>query len=249
LQVISYVFSALAGLVVGSFLNVVIFRLPVGESLVRPPSHCPECEAPIRWYDNVPLASWTWLRGRCRRCGGRISVRYPLVEALTALSFTLAYWRFGLTWDVGIAWIFVALIIVVALIDYDHMIIPNRITIPGSLVCLAASISLHPRDWWVYLAAAGGAALFCFLLAVVFQGMGGGDVTMALLVGSALGRRTVVAFFLAFLTGSLAGLYLVAVKKRSRKAKVPFGPFLAVGSYVALFAGDVILDSYLGLWN
>jgi prepilin signal peptidase PulO-like enzyme (type II secretory pathway) len=165
------------------------------------------------------------------------------------MSFALAVWRYGVGWELAIAWIFVALLIVVALIDYDHMIIPSKITIPGALICLGASIALHPERWWVYLAAAGGGALFCFLLAVLFQGMGGGDVTMALLVGSVLGRRTVLAFFVAFFVGSIVGLYLILVKKRSRKAKVPFGPFLALGSYVALFAGDVILDAYLRMWN
>jgi prepilin signal peptidase PulO-like enzyme (type II secretory pathway) len=158
-------------------------------------------------------------------------------------------WRYGIDWELAIAWVFVALMIVVALIDYDHMIIPSKITIPGALVCLGGSIALNPESWWVYLAAAGGGALFCFLLAVLLQGMGGGDVTMALLVGSVLGRRTVLAFFVAFLVGSIVGLYLILVKKRSRKAKVPFGPFLALGSYVALFAGDVILDAYLTMWN
>ncbi len=245
-----YVFSVLFGLIIGSFLNVVVYRLPRHESLVKPGSHCPSCGSTIRWYDNIPLVSWLVLRGRCRDCRGRISVRYPLVEGLTGLSFGLAMWRFGVSWELALAFVFLAVLIVIALIDYDHMIIPSVVTLPAAAVGLGGSIALRPEKWWAYLAAAGGGALFCLLLALFWPGggMGGGDVTMALAVGSFLGASTIVAFFLAFLVGTVVALYLLAVLKRSRKTKVPFGPFLALGSYVALFAGEPLLTTYLNLW-
>ena len=245
-----YVFSVLFGLIIGSFLNVVVHRLPRHESLVRPGSHCPSCDAPILWRDNIPLLGWIVLRGRCRDCRGRISSRYPLVEGLTGLSFGLALWRFGMNWELALAFLFVSVLVVVALIDYDHMVIPSVVTYPAAALGLGGSIALRPGDWWVYLAAAGGGALFCLLLALFWPGggMGGGDVTMALVVGAFLGASTIVAFFLAFFVGTVIALYLLVVLKRSRKTKVPFGPFLAFGSYVALFAGAPLLRAYLDIW-
>ena len=252
MQALIYTFSVLLGLVVGSFLNVVIYRMPRGLSLVRPGSQCPECKTPIRWYDNVPLLSWISLKGRCRKCDNPISVRYPLVEGFTGLSFGFAMWRFGLSWHVGLAWFFIAVLICLALIDLDHMIIPSRITLPGAAIGLAASIALQPDKWWVYLAAAAGGALFCFLLAVGWPGggMGGGDVTMALFIGAVLGAPAIfVAFFLAFLTGTVFGLYIIATHKGSRKTRIPFGPFLSFGAYIALFAGESLIDGYMNLFR
>jgi leader peptidase (prepilin peptidase)/N-methyltransferase len=250
-QAVPYVFSVLFGLVIGSFLNVVIYRLPRHESLVRPGSHCPACGRAIRWYDNVPVVSWLLLMGKCRDCKGGISLRYPLVEGFTAASFGLVLWRFGLSWPLPVSWFFVAALIAIALIDYDHMIIPSTITLPGAALGVATSIALQPQRWWVYLAAAFGGALFCFLLAMLWPGggMGGGDVTMALFAGAFLGAKVLVGFFLAFLLGSMVGVYILLVLKRSRKTKVPFGPFLAVGCYVSLFAGSTILDAYMSLWR
>ncbi len=248
---VQYVFAVLFGLVIGSFLNVVVHRVPRQESLVKPGSHCPACDTGIRWYDNIPLVSWVVLRGRCRDCGGRISPRYPLVEGFTGGSFGLAMWRFELSWALPLALVFIAVLIVVALIDFDHMVIPSIITLPAAAVGLGASIGLAPHRWWVFLAAAGGGALFCFLLAVLWPGggMGGGDVTMALVAGAFLGAAVIVAFFVAFLVGTVVALYLLLILKRSRKSKVPFGPFLALGSYLALFAGDALLSGYLNLWR
>ncbi len=162
----------------------------------------------------------------------------------------MAMWRFGVSWELALAFVFLAVLIVIALIDYDHMIIPSVVTLPAAAVGLGGSIALRPEKWWAYLAAAGGGALFCLLLALFWPGggMGGGDVTMALAVGSFLGASTIVAFFLAFLVGTVVALYLLAVLKRSRKTKVPFGPFLALGSCVALFAGEPLLTTYQNLW-
>jgi leader peptidase (prepilin peptidase)/N-methyltransferase len=250
---ILYVFSVLFGLVIGSFLNVVIYRVPRHESLLRPGSHCPGCDAAIRWYDNIPLVSWIVLRGRCRSCKNRISIRYPLVEGFTGASFGLAAWRFGLDWPVLLAWFVIAIVLCLALIDLDHMILPSVITLPAAAIGLGASVALHPEKWWWYLASAAGAAAFCFILAIGWPGgagMGGGDVTMALFVGSVLGFPAVlVGFFFAVLLGFLVGMYMLVVQKKSRKTQVPFGPFLSIGTYVAFFAGETILTGWLGLFS
>lgn len=245
-----FVFSGLLGLVIGSFLNVAIYRLPRHESLVRPGSHCPRCGAGIRWYDNIPLVGWLVLRGRCRTCRAAISLRYPLVEAITAIAFVLAMWRFGLSWQLLVAWAFIAALVVVAFVDYDHMIIPNRIVLPGAVLGLIASVALHPQRWWVYVAGSLGAALFMFALALLWPGgMGPGDVKMALFMGAVLGANVLVAMFAAFLFGSLAGMYMVLVQKRSRKARIPFGPYLALGAVLAVFLGETILTNYQNLYS
>jgi leader peptidase (prepilin peptidase)/N-methyltransferase len=250
---ILYVFSIVFGLIIGSFLNVVIYRVPRHESLVHPASHCPGCDTAIRWYDNIPLVSWIALRGKCRACGNRISVRYPLVEGFTGASYGLAAWRFGLDWPILLAWFVVAIVVCVALIDFDYMIIPGLITLPAAAIGLGASIAMHPQKWWLYLVSAAGAAAFCFVVAVAWPGgagMGGGDVTMALFVGSVLGFPVVlVGFFLAFLLGFLFALYVLFVQRKSRKTQVPFGPFLGIGTYVGFFAGEVILNGWLNLFS
>jgi leader peptidase (prepilin peptidase)/N-methyltransferase len=245
-----YFVSLLLGLVVGSFLNVVIYRLPRHESIVRPGSRCPGCGVGIRYYDNVPVISWVLLRGRCRACGARISIRYPLVEGITGVAFVLAMWRLGLEWPLVVAWAFIAAMVAVAFIDHDHMIIPDRIVLPGAVVGLLASVAIHPQRWWVYVAGSLGAGAFMFLLAMVWPGgMGPGDIKMALFMGAVLGANVVVALFAAFLLGSLAGVYMLTIQKRSRKEKIPFGPYLALGSVLATLAGESLLNSYLRVYN
>jgi len=245
-----YAVSFLLGLVLGSFLNVVIYRLPRRESLVRPGSHCPGCGAPISWFDNVPVVSWLALRGRCRACGVRIPVRYPLVEGITGVAFALAFWRFGLSWPLLVAWAFIAAMVAVAFIDFDHMIIPNKIVLPGALIGLVASVAIHPQSWWMYVAGSLGAAGFLFALAMLWPGgMGPGDIKMALFMGAVLGVHVIIALFAAFLLGSAGGVYLMAVQKRSRKTKIPFGPYLALGAVVGVFIGETVLQSYLSIYS
>lgn len=241
----------LLGLAIGSFLNVVIYRLPRHESLVRPASHCPGCGAAIRWYDNVPLVSWLVLRGRCRDCRTRISPRYLIVEFITGALYALAMWRLGLSWPLLVALAFIAALVAIAFIDLDLMVIPNAIVVPGAVIGLAASLVLDPERWWVYLAAGFGAAAFCFALAMFWPGggMGFGDVKMALFVGFVLGVNVLVAFFTAFLVGSIVGIAVILKKRGDRKTKLPFGPFLTVGSLLALFLGEVIITWYQGLYG
>lgn len=250
MQAYFYVLSLLFGLVVGSFLNVVIYRIPIHESLVRPGSHCPGCDTPIRWYDNVPLVSWVALRGRCRSCHARISYRYPVIEAMTAIAFVLAMWRFDVSWPLLVAWAFIAAMIAIAFIDYDHMIIPNQIVLPGAVIGLAASVAIQPERWWVYLAASAGAAAFMFALVMLWPGgMGPGDVKMALFMGAVLGSKVIVALFAAFFFGSVAGVFMMLVLKRSRKTRIPFGPYLAIGSVLALFVGEQLVLAYMSLFD
>ena len=250
MQYYFYAVSAALGLVVGSFLNVVICRLPHHESIVRPGSRCPGCGAAIKPYDNIPVFSWLVLRGRCRACGTRISVRYPMVEAITAGAFVLAYWRIGLDWPLMVAWAFIGALVAVAFIDFDHMIIPNRIVLPGAVVGLIAAVALQPERWWVYLVGSLGAGAFMFALVMVWPGgMGPGDIKMALFMGAVLGSQVVIALFAAFFIGSLAGMFMLLVQKRSRKEKIPFGPYLALGGVLAILVGESLLHSYLSIYR
>ena len=239
----------LLGLVVGSFLNVVIYRLPRGESLARPGSHCPVCGNAVRWYDNVPVLSFVWLRGRCRDCGTGISLRYPLVEALTGGLFLGAFLVYGSQWRTLEIVVFFAALVAVTFIDIDHRIIPDKIVLPGAAAGIVASVLLAPERWWHYVVAGLGAAGFLFALGMLWPGgMGFGDVKLALLMGVVLGAGVIVALFVSFLAGGLIGgaLLIGGVKKRSDK--IPFGPYLSLGAVVAALSGEAILDWYLRLF-
>ena len=239
--------AALGGLLVGSFLNVVIARLPEGESLMHPGSRCPHCGHPVRPYDNVPVLSWLWLRGRCRDCGEPISARYPLVEALTGVLCALVVVAKGADED---AWLGIALVLTlvpVTFIDLDHRIIPNRIVGPSAVVALVilalTDVDALP-DHLIAAAAAGG---FFLLAALAYpRGMGMGDVKLAALLGLYLGSSVAPALLAAMLSGTLVGGAIIARKgvAEGRKTAVPFGPFLALGALVGLFAGPDIVDWY-----
>ncbi len=248
---------ALLGLVVGSFLNVVIYRVPRGESVVRPRSRCPGCGTEIAARDNIPVLSWLVLRGRCRHCGEAISVRYPVVELLTAVVFGLFAWQFrdavaalpAFLWLAGVG-------IALAAIDIDTKRLPNALTLPsyvvgGVLLLLPAVVD---GDWSAYLRAWLGAAglfAFYFLLALVYPaGMGFGDVKLAGVLGLYLGWLgwgvLVVGGFLGFLLGGVLGGLLMVVGRAGRKTKIPFGPFMILGAFLAVFVGQPVADWYLG---
>jgi leader peptidase (prepilin peptidase)/N-methyltransferase len=236
------------GLVVGSFLNVVAYRLPRGESLVRPGSHCPHCGTAIKPYDNIPVLAWVALRGRCRTCRGKISARYPLVEAFTAaiaLGVVLAKHS---AHDVALGLVLVSVLVPIALIDLDHRIIPNKLVLPAAVAAIGLGAALRPAGLGEQLIA--GAAAGGFLLAFVLtypRGMGMGDVKLAAVLGLFLGRSVAVALLVAVLTGTLVGVVIMARLGvvRGRKTALPFGPFLALGGVVALFAGGPIVHWYL----
>jgi leader peptidase (prepilin peptidase) / N-methyltransferase len=239
--------AALGGLLVGSFFNVLISRLPEGESLVSPGSRCPHCGHPVRPYDNVPVLSWLWLRGRCRDCGEPISARYPLVEALTAVLCALVVVAKGADED---AWLGIALVLTlvpITFIDLDHRIIPNRIVGPSAVVALAILALTDVDALPEHLIAAVAAGGFFLLAALAYpRGMGMGDVKLAALLGLYLGSSVAPALLAAMLSGTVVGGAIIARKgvAEGRKTAVPFGPFLALGALVGLFAGPDIVDWY-----
>jgi leader peptidase (prepilin peptidase)/N-methyltransferase len=232
---------------VGSFLNVVAARVPLRRSIVHPGSACMSCSAPLAWYDNVPLLSYVRLRGRCRHCGAAISLRYPAVEALTALLIAGCALKFGFHWDALIASIFCAALVAVSATDVERRIIPNRIVLPTAAVVLAANTVVQPSVEWV--AAGLGAGAFLLLAALAYPaGMGMGDVKLALLLGVALGRTVPVAMMLGMVSALVPSVaLLVKHGGAARKMAIPFGPFLAFGGVVALFVGHTLLRAYLGL--
>jgi leader peptidase (prepilin peptidase)/N-methyltransferase len=244
------VFALAPALVIGSFLNVVAARLPGRLPISKGRSQCMSCSAQIAWYDNVPLVSYLVLRGRCRHCQVRFSVRYFLVELLTALLVAGCFARFGLTGDAFVAAFFCACLVVLSAIDLEHRILPDKIVLPAFGVVLVAQIALHPDQAleWILSALAVSGFLF-FGLLVYPRGMGMGDVKLALLMGAALGKDVAVAMAVALLAGLAVSIALLARHGAgARKQAIPFGPFLALGSVVALFAGDWLLDEYLSLF-
>ena len=238
--------TGVVGAVVGSFLNVVIHRLPRGESVVKPRSRCPQCGAQIAGYDNVPVVSWLVLRGRCRHCGTRISPRYPGVELLTAVTFVAVALARGFDDDLVLELPFVAALIALAGIDYDHKLLPNKIVYPLAAFGVIATLLVDRSDLVEHLVAGAGA--FAFLLAAVLAypaGMGMGDVKLAGAMGLFLGVGVIPALLVAFLSGSLVGLAILAREGVSaRKKAIPFGVFLALGGIVGVLAGPELVDFY-----
>ncbi|HEY8765100.1 MAG TPA: prepilin peptidase [Solirubrobacteraceae bacterium] len=242
------VLALVGGLIVGSFLNVVVYRLPLGESLVLPGSYCPSCGVPIKPYDNVPVFGWLLLRGHCRSCRTPISARYPLVEALTAAFAVATVLIKHSASDIALGLVLVAVLVPVALIDFDRRIIPNKITLPAAIAAVAIGLALAPGKVPEQLIAGAAAGGFLLVFALAYpQGMGMGDVKLAAVLGLFLGRSVAVAVLVGVLTGALLGAALMARLgvARGRKTAIPFGPFLALGGIVALFAGPALVHLYL----
>jgi leader peptidase (prepilin peptidase)/N-methyltransferase len=242
------VFAGAFGLILGSFLNVVAYRLPRGESVVWPGSHCPSCDTPIRSFDNVPVLSWLVLRGRCRSCKGSISARYPVVEAVTAALLVAVVLVKGADSDAWLGLALVLLLVPVTLIDLDHRIIPNKLMLIGTVVSLAIVLLTQPSSLTEHLIAAGAAGGFLLIAALAYPGgMGMGDVKLAGVLGLFLGRAVGPAMLVALVSGTLVGAAIIARKgaKEGRKTAIPFGPYLAFGGLVGLFAGGPIVDWYL----
>jgi leader peptidase (prepilin peptidase) / N-methyltransferase len=240
-------FSLAPGLALGSFLNVVAARVPLRRSIVSPPSACMSCGEQIAWYDNVPVASWVLLRGRCRHCSAVIPWVYPAVELTTAVLVAGCVLAFGVTLNALVAAFFCAVLVVISATDLAHRIIPNRVVLPASGLVLAAQTALHPSPEWAL--AALGASGFLLVTALIYPaGMGMGDVKLALLMGAMLGRVVPVALMLGMLLALVPSIALLAKHgSAARKMGIPFGPFLALGSVIALFWGDALLDAYLAV--
>jgi leader peptidase (prepilin peptidase) / N-methyltransferase len=248
---------ALLGLLIGSFLNVVIWRVPRKESVVTPPSHCPACDAPIAPRDNIPVLSWLLLRGRCRHCQAHISARYPLIELGCAALFAAIGARFAHSWALPAFLLFGAALLAISIIDLEHYIIPNRIVYPvgfASVPLLALAAGLEGEWWWFARALIGAACAFSALFVIHVaspRGMGFGDVRLSFVLGLYLGYLGALdvtfGLFLGFMYGAVIGVALMAFRKRGRRQHIPFGPFLAAGTLTIVLVGGPILDWYRGL--
>jgi len=235
------------GAIVGSFLNVVAYRLPRKESLVKPGSHCTGCGTPVKPYDNIPVLSWLLLRGHCRSCGGSISVRYPLVEALTGVLCVGAVLVHHTPVSIALSILVIILVVPAALIDLEYRIIPNRMTAFGAIAALAIGTALDPAGEPERLIAGAAAGGFLLLAALAYPaGMGMGDVKLAAVLGLMLGAAVAPALLVALVAGVLFGVFVMAHQGvvAGRKTAVPFGPFLAMGAVFAVFLGDPVLHAY-----
>ncbi len=252
LQTVLTFISIIFGAIIGSFLNVCILRLPKEESIITPGSHCPHCQSPIKFYDNIPLVSYLLLNGRCRHCKKSISVQYPLVEGITALSSLILFVKFGPTLSYLFYFSFVSALIVITLIDLYHQIIPDIISLPGIGVGILASLVIPQVTLLNSLIGVllGGGSLF--LIATLYQrlfkreGMGGGDVKLLAMIGAFLGWKAVMlTILLGSLIGSIAGMTIMISKGKNFKYAIPFGPFLSLGAVISLFYQNEIIFWYL----
>lgn len=276
-KIIPYVTAFLFGSIVGSFLNVCIYRIPRNLSIIIPSSRCPSCDSPVKPWDNIPILSYIFLGGRCRACKARISFRYPFVELLNAVLYIMVLWRFGSGWHTLIYFVFCSALIVIAFIDLDFQIIPDVITLPGIIIGLISASFLLPDPFMEvsskHYAVSSKESTYCLLPTAYYQivgfknsiiglllggglfyavavlsrgGMGGGDIKMMAMVGSLMGWKSVLlTTFLGSLVGAVFGTFLMLFKGKGRKTKIPFGPFLALGSVITLFYGQEILYWYL----
>jgi len=254
----SFIYAFLFGAVIGSFLNVCIHRMPRDESIISPPSHCPACRNRIRPTDNIPILSYLLLGGKCRHCRQPISWRYPLVEFINGLGYSLLLWKFGLTGQTLVYALLFSALLLVTFIDLAYKIIPNEITLPGIAIGMIAAGFILPQGFWNSLMGLLlGGGLF-YLIADLSQrilkqeGMGGGDIKLIAMIGAFLGWQSVLlTIFIGALLGSIVGLFLILIKGQGRRYPIPFGPFLALGALASLFWGTEILWWYLsgGFWG
>ena len=245
----------LLGLVVGSFLNVCIYRLPRRESVNWPGSHCTSCNRALSWYENVPIISWLVLRGRCRTCGERVSAMYPLVELITGVLFVAGYWIYGWTPMLAVRLAFACAMVVLFAIDLRHHLLPNVITVPGIAIGFLLSLFLPP-GWKASLIGllAGGGVLFAIAEGYYrlrgIEGLGMGDVKMLAMIGAFLGwKLMLLTLILASFAGSLIGVGIIALGRGGMKAALPFGTFLAVGALTAAVVGDPLVEWYTGFYR
>ena len=246
------VMAFIFGICIGSFLNVCIFRLPEGKSIVHPPSSCPGCGAAIRLYDNIPVLSYFILRGRCRDCHTPIAFRYVLVELLGGLMAVCVYFRFGPGMEGIIYYAFMAALLVITFIDIDHRIIPDVISLPGIPLGVAASFFMPSLSWADSLIGvlAGGGSLYAVAWGYVRitgkEGMGGGDIKLLAMIGAFIGWKGVLlTIFMGSAIGTLVGLAAMLAEKKNMKMRIPFGPFLALGAVISIFFGQELIGWYL----
>ena len=248
------IFVFLFGAVVGSFLNVCIYRIPRAESIVFPSSHCPECGTKIRAFDNIPVISYLLLRGTCRACGSRISWQYPVVEMLSALLTLFLFMKFHLSPTFFVLFLFCMALVVITFIDLEHQIIPDSISLSGIVVGFASSFFLPWLGWQsslIGIIAGGGSLLlvaYGYQLLTKKEGMGGGDIKLLAMMGAFLGWRSIpFIIFTSSLFGSVVGLTLMAIRKKDSQLPIPFGPFLAFGAILFIFYGRQLIQWYFAL--
>jgi leader peptidase (prepilin peptidase)/N-methyltransferase len=252
----SYVIAGILGALIGSFLNVCIYRLPRGESIAWPGSRCTSCGKAIEFYDNIPVLSYLWLAGRCRACRDPISIRYPFVEAVNAAGYLTILWTFGPTWTTVLYAILFSALVVVTGTDLTHKIIPNVVTLPGIVLGLIGGATVLPVGWFNALlgVAVGGGILWALALASPYffgkEGMGGGDIKLLAMIGAFLGwKPALLTIMIGSLTGSVIGISLIALRFMKRDEYIPFGPFLVLGGLLSMFFTQPLLDWYQGLFN
>jgi leader peptidase (prepilin peptidase)/N-methyltransferase len=240
------------GICIGSFLNVCIYRLPNAKSIVFPPSACPECRRPIRFYDNIPILSYIFLKGKCRSCQAKISIRYPLVELMAGLFAVATYLKFGLRFEALITYCFLASLIVVIYIDIDHWIIPDSITLPGIPIGFAASFlveGIHYTDSALGILIGGGTlwlVAYGYQLLMKKEGMGGGDIKLLAMIGAFIGWKGVLlTIFLSSVIGTLANIPGMLLSRKFFNYKLPFGPFIAIAAMLDVFFGEKIIALYV----
>ena len=255
MEAVGIVLAVIGGLVFGSFANVVVHRVPLKQSIVKPASRCPSCGTPLRARDNIPVVSWLVLRGKCHNCGARISPRYPAIEILVGVLFALAAWRIRPATDLIAYLPLLWVLVVLSFIDLEHKLLPNRIVVPSivagiALLGIAAALGPGAGSW--VRALEGGAVAFAsfFVLALISpRGMGMGDVKLSAVLGLALAYqgwgRLFVGFLIAFAAGAVGGVALIAAKRAGMKSEVPFGPYLALGTIVSLLFGAPLVHAWL----
>ncbi|TVQ63367.1 MAG: prepilin peptidase [Spirulina sp. DLM2.Bin59] len=254
-------FILIIGAAIGSFLNVIIYRIPAGKSILFPPSHCPHCQTHIHWYDNIPVLAWFWLRGKCRHCGGGISWRYPFIEAIAALLFLATFWQFGPTLTTVGYCLLLSWLLALALIDCDTLTLPNPLTQSGLVAGLVflllqgwiettaieASLSRLITGIFGAVLALWGLELIAFIGSIFYRrtAMGAGDAKLLAMIGAWLGwQGAALAAFLGCVGGAFLGGGAIALGLLNRKQPIPFGPFLALGAVITVFWGEIIITSY-----
>jgi leader peptidase (prepilin peptidase) / N-methyltransferase len=244
------------GACIGSFLNVCIYRIPAARSIVRPRSSCPECNSTIRFYDNIPILSYLWLRGKCRDCGTEFSARYPVIEFITGLLACACFIKFGLSIEAAVYFCFIAALVVISFIDIDHQIVPDSISLPGIPVGLISSFilpSIHFKEALIGVFLGGGVLYFIawgYQLITGKEGMGGGDIKLLAMIGAFIGWKGVlIVIFISSAAGAFIGIVLMLVANKTLKYAVPFGPFLSLGAVVYILLGPEIIQWYYADWT
>src|SRR5690554_5483599 len=247
--IITFYFFIL-GLIFGSFFNVVGLRVPKGESLIRPGSHCPQCNHPLAWYELIPFFSYLLLRGKCKVCKNRISPIYPLMEGLTGILFAFSFWRFGWSSELVASLLLISLFMIITVSDLKYMLIPNKVLLFFLPIFILYRVFNPLTPWWDSILGAFLGFGILYLLAVISRGgMGGGDIKLYFVLGLLLGTKlTMLSLFFSSLIGTMFGIGQIIGKSFKKRKPIPFGPFIAVGTILSFFYGEMILDWYLDLF-